>query len=137
MEYCLRQDERFDSQDALKNLAEEAGEEAGEEAALPERAVMCAGCGHQITRTGEKTRIGGEFSHRFTNPHGFMFLIGCFSSAPGCGITGYPTEEFSWFPGYAWRFAFCGGCGTHLGWEFFKGGSRSFFGLILDRLTES
>lgn len=132
MEYCLRQDERFDTEAAARKSTEASTEQT----VLPERAVCCSDCGHQITRVGDKTRIGGEFSHRFTNPHGFMFLLGCFSSAPGCGTTGFPTEEFSWFPGYAWRFAYCGGCGVHLGWEYLRGESRSFFGLILDRLTE-
>jgi hypothetical protein len=133
MEYCLRQDERFESE----TVFEESTEEASQEATEPERAVCCVNCGHQITRVGEKIRVGGEFSHRFTNPHGFMFLLGCFSSAPGCGTTGLPTEEFSWFPGYAWRFAYCGSCGVHLGWEYLRDRVRSFFGLILDRLTES
>ena len=129
MEYCLRQEERFE--------AETDFEVSSEEAAEPERAVCCINCGHQITRIGEKIRVEGEFSHRFTNPHGFMFLIGCFSSAPGCGTTGLPTGEFSWFPGYDWRFAYCRSCGIHLGWEYLNKGVRSFFGLILERLSEN
>ena len=29
-----------------------------------------------------------------------------------------PTPEGSWFPGYAWTIAYCGGCASHAGWRF-------------------
>lgn len=31
---------------------------------------------------------------------------------------GDPTEEHTWFPGYAWRMAHCRACQRHLGWGF-------------------
>jgi hypothetical protein len=62
-----------------------------------------------------------------------MFRIGCFANAPGCEVIGEPTTEHTWFSGYAWSYAVCTGCLTHLGWYFTDG--RSFFGLILDRLV--
>lgn len=33
-------------------------------------------------------------------------------------VTGLPTNEFCWFPGYAWRYVHCAHCGNHLGWKY-------------------
>eukprot|EP01004_Peranema_trichophorum_P009705 NODE_8452_length_677_cov_31.944043_g7828_i0.p1 GENE.NODE_8452_length_677_cov_31.944043_g7828_i0~~NODE_8452_length_677_cov_31.944043_g7828_i0.p1 ORF type:complete len:189 (-),score=39.83 NODE_8452_length_677_cov_31.944043_g7828_i0:31-597(-) len=35
-------------------------------------------------------------------------------------ITGKPTPEHTWFPGYSWSMASCKVCGAHLGWGFSK-----------------
>ncbi|AMD91922.1 hypothetical protein [Desulfomicrobium orale] len=57
-------------------------------------------------------------------------------AAPGCRFEGEFTEAFTWFPGYAWRFALCAGCGTHLGWEF-RDRTSGFAGLIVTELSPS
>lgn len=101
-----------------------------------ETVYLCLRCGGMVTYEKEETAVNGSFRHNFTNPHGIMFAIGCFSSAPGCLATGNATDEFTWFPGYGWRIAGCGSCGFHLGWEFSRGESV-FFGLILDNLRRS
>jgi hypothetical protein len=72
--------------------------------------------------------------HIFSNPHGLLFEIGCFSSAPGCLALGQKTSKFTWFPGYAWQIAVCGGCREHMGW-LYAGQGTSFFGLRLDQLV--
>jgi hypothetical protein len=79
-----------------------------------------------------------------------VYRIGCFRQARGCAQAGEFTEEYSWFPGRAWRYALCSGCRTHLGWAFRAAGSApggtasaggaggteaEFYGLILDRLV--
>jgi len=79
--------------------------------------------------------MSGSHVHVFTNPAGFTFRIGCFSSAPGCLNAGDPTGDFTWFTGYDWSFALCGGCMTHLGW-FYESGRDGFHGLILAELVE-
>lgn len=99
-----------------------------------ERQLVCRVCGAAIARTGAACSIGGAFRHTFFNPAGIVFEIGSFVEAPGCTVSGAPTYEFTWFPGYAWRFAHCRGCGAHLGWQF--AGPAGFFGLVLDRLVE-
>jgi hypothetical protein len=71
------------------------------------------------------------------NPAGFLFHIGCFAEAIGCVIVGPDSLEYAWFPGFAWRFALCGQCGSHLGWHFRSDGRGAFFGLILNRLRQS
>jgi len=54
-----------------------------------------------------------------------------------CLSLGEASTYFSWFEGCAWRYAICGGCQAHLGWEFLCRGGGTFFGLIRNRLTES
>jgi hypothetical protein len=84
--------------------------------------------------------IHGAHEHRFMNPAGVLFHIGCFAPAMGCTIVGPDSLEYPWFPGFAWRYAMCGSCGQHLGWHFRQRGEDehdAFFGLILDRLRQA
>jgi len=100
----------------------------------PERAVVCARCRHEVTADGARIPVAGAHEHRFVNPHGFVFDVQCFRAAPGCDVAGPPTSDFSWFPGFAWSIAYCGGCAAHLGWRF-EGHGSEFFALIKDRLA--
>ncbi len=100
-----------------------------------ERVFRCRSCGQEITSEKHRVPISGQSEHTFTNPHGFVFTLGCFTDAPGCRPSGPATTEFTWFDGYAWRYAACGSCGIHLGWEF-TNNDDLFFGLILNRIAE-
>jgi hypothetical protein len=99
----------------------------------PERAIVCAACGHTITRERERIRMLDTHEHRFMNPAGFLFHIGCFAHAEGCLPVGPASADYPWFPGFDWRIALCAGCHDHLGW-LFQSSDRSFFGLRLERL---
>ena len=104
-----------------------------------ERAIVCAACGATVTSPGHRIAVDGAHEHRFMNPAGILFHIGCFAHAIGCTIVGPDSLEYPWFPGFAWRFAMCGSCGQHLGWHFRQKGieeHKGFFGLILDRLRQ-
>jgi hypothetical protein len=101
------------------------------------KTVRCAACGATITSPEHRIAVSGSHDHRFMNPAGFTFHLGCFSSAIGCTIVGPDSLEYPWFPGFSWRYAMCGTCGCHLGWHFRKPDHTGFFGLILDRLQES
>ena len=101
-----------------------------------ENRLFCAACRHLITHQDERVPIQGGHEHRFTNPHGITYHIGCYREATGCAVVGESTAEFTWFPGYAWRIALCANCQTHLGWRFEAPGD-SFHGLILNRLISS
>ena len=96
---------------------------------------MCAACGSPVTDESQRTNVQGSHDHFCINPADEEFHIGCFVNAPGCAVGGVPTEEYSWFPGYKWRYALCASCGEHLGWEFL--GLGNFFGLVLDRLKKA
>jgi hypothetical protein len=89
-----------------------------------------------ITTSAARIEMSGSHDHRFVNPHGFQFHIGCFVDAPGCAPVGPESSYWSWFPGYAWRIEACRACGAHLGW-LFRGADGLFHGLILDRLAEA
>jgi hypothetical protein len=98
------------------------------------RAIVCASCGHPITTEGARIPVLDAHEHRFMNPAGLLFHIGCFAEAPGCLVIGSASEEYPWFPGFSWRLALCGACADHLGWHFQAAGGSAFFGLRLDRL---
>lgn len=97
--------------------------------------LYCAACKHPITGEDQRIAVRGTHEHSCTNPQEISFHIGCFRQAPGCISIGTATEEFTWFPGYAWRVALCNGCGRHLGWLFQQPGAGGFYGLILVQLA--
>ena len=102
-----------------------------------ELSILCAACRATITSPQHRIAVNGSHDHRFVNPAGFTFHLGCFSAAIGCTIVGPDNLEYPWFPGFSWRYAMCGACGCHLGWHFRKPDHAGFFGLILDRLQRS
>jgi hypothetical protein len=99
------------------------------------RRLLCARCGHPVTRHGERIAVDGAHEHRGVNPAGYRYQFGCFRAAPGCASQGAASHEHTWFAGYAWRIANCASCLRHLGWRY-EAGADGFFGLILERLAE-
>ena len=82
---------------------------------------------------------GAGASQAFVNPHGVMHEVVSVRWAENLVATGTPTTEFTWYPGYAWRIAWCGRCGAHAGWSFVavaEGEPRSFWGLRRDAIIE-
>jgi hypothetical protein len=102
-----------------------------DEAALDD-AVRCGACDHELTRPAWAIAVGGAHVATFRNPAGWSFRVACYRDAPGCGAHGELTDEASWFAGYAWSIATCGGCGRHVGWWYV--GPDTFAGLITSRL---
>jgi hypothetical protein len=100
-----------------------------------DRAIVCAACGHTITREGARIVRDGSHEHEFTNPDGLRFRILCFAVAPGTLGAGPSSEVWTWFVGFAWRAALCEGCLVHVGWSYVRG-EQSFFGLIRERLVQ-
>jgi hypothetical protein len=99
-----------------------------------EGAIRCRACDFVVTSGRQRIDVQGAHEHRFMNPAGFLYHIGCFAEAVGCTIVGPASPEYPWFPGMTWRHALCGGCQAHLGWHFRGDKQVGFFGLILDRL---
>lgn len=99
--------------------------------------LLCRNCLQIITSPAERILVQGSHKHTFANPQGIIYEIGCFRNANGCSYAGVPTDEYTWFRGFRWKVALCGGCLTHLGWLFISTSSVTFNGLILNRLVES
>jgi hypothetical protein len=119
-----------DTEDESAVMTEKKAEEAPEE----EEIVRCSLCHEMVTNVSEKMSVSGGHQHVFTNPHGYIFEIGCFRNAPGCLNVGDSTGEFTWFSGYVWCYAVCRHCHSHLGWLFENGKGDAFYGLILKKL---
>lgn len=98
--------------------------------------LVCRTCGRIVTRMRDRISVGGKHVHALFNPAGILFEVGCFAQAPGCRFEGEFTHDFSWFSGYAWRFAMCRRCAAHLGWEY-RGAGDGFAGLIMAELREA
>lgn len=96
---------------------------------------VCAACRARIAPRSAVFAVDGQTDHVRHNPHGLVFHIRCLRRAPGARAIGVATTDHTWFAGYGWRIALCGGCGVHLGWGF-EGPDR-FWGLIAERLVES
>jgi hypothetical protein len=99
------------------------------------RRLYCVACRAPVSDEDQRIEVDGAHVHRFENPDGLRFLIGCFADAPGCAPMGPPTLEWTWFAGHAWQVASCRACGAHLGWRYRDGDGGGFYGLILDRLV--
>lgn len=97
--------------------------------------ILCRFCHAAITTQRAELTIEQQHQHRFLNPNGMHYLIGCFTLAPGCDIGGLATNEYTWFKGFSWQMARCSDCGEHLGWFYQQAESKQFFGLIVDKLV--
>jgi hypothetical protein len=97
--------------------------------------LACVACKKPVTNRSARLEVNGSHEHHFVNPDGERFQIGCFSRAFGCATMGVPTLEYTWFPGYAWQFETCGGCGGPMGW-LYQSKRHLFHGLMLNRLIE-
>jgi len=98
-------------------------------AAQSQKTVRCKTCGHVVTSPALAIE---PHEHNFRNPAGYSFHLVCYSDAPGAADVGEPTTADCWFPGYAWTFAICTQCHSHVGWWY--SGSDRFAGLIATRL---
>ncbi len=99
-----------------------------------QRVYRCKECATEITSPAAEAARSGKHSHTFFNPQGVVYNIGCFARAENLIIQSEPSNEFSWFAGYAWQVVACSQCGAHLGW-LFGNENDSFFGLILTALV--
>lgn len=103
------------------------------------KAFQCSACGGLITHSDRLLPLAGTSRHLFVNPAGVECDFQTFAACEGAVVFGEPTEEHSWFSGYAWRMAFCRQCGQHLGW-FYEGVTssrrpRGFWGLLVSRVV--
>lgn len=56
---------------------------------------------------------------------GYMHDIVTVSRTTSTELTGAPSAEYSWFPGYTWTIAVCASCMAHVGWRWVAGGGAA------------
>jgi len=96
--------------------------------------LVCAVCGHPVTKVLEKIKIRGRHDYGFTNL-GYLIQLGCFSNAPGCIGYGGISHGYSWFRGHSWQIQLCGKCLSQLGWKYMSE-HDSFYALVFKMLRE-
>ncbi|CAI9267840.1 unnamed protein product [Lactuca saligna] len=76
----------------------------------------------------------------YVNPSGYVHEIMTLLKANGLALIGVPSEEYSWFPGYAWTIAYCATCEYQMGWLFTatkkKLKPRSFWGIRSSQVAD-
>mgnify|MGYP000741862403 FL=1 len=105
-----------------------------EDAAMKHTRLLCAACGHPVTKVAEKTEIFGRHDHAFPY-YNQMVQLGCYRNAPGAIGVERISYGYSWFRGYAWQIQVCEKCYTQLGWKYLSQ-DDSFYGLVFNTLRE-
>ncbi|XP_059050217.1 protein cereblon [Achroia grisella] len=81
--------------------------------------LCCSSCMGEIARRENIFAMSSEGVHsNYTNLGGYMHDIVTVSAATNTELSGSPSAEYSWFPGYTWTVALCLGCMAHVGWRF-------------------
>lgn len=96
--------------------------------------LVCASCGHLVTRVSEKIDFLGRHHHDFPY-YGHIVRLGCYRNAPGCVGVERISNGYSWFRGYSWQIQLCRNCHTQLGWKYMSQ-EDSFYGLVFKMLRE-
>jgi hypothetical protein len=96
--------------------------------------LVCASCGHLVTRVSEKIDFRGRHNHDFPY-YGSIVRLGCYRNAPGCVGVERISNGYSWFRGYSWQIQLCRNCYTQLGWKYMSQ-DDSFYGLVFKMLRE-
>ncbi|XP_066144585.1 protein cereblon [Euwallacea fornicatus] len=96
------------------------------------RQLCCENCGLQITDPTKVFAMSKDgIQANYVNPGGQVYEIVTVLAAQNFELIGYPSRQFSWFPGYAWTIMQCSNCNIHLGWKFTNASltPKEFFGL--------
>ncbi|GAB6906546.1 hypothetical protein DESC_780310 [Desulfosarcina cetonica] len=97
--------------------------------------LVCAACGHPVTKVSDKIDVRGRHAYRFTNL-GYPIQLGCYGNASGSIGTGRISNGYSWFRGYAWEIQLCNHCYTQVGWKYMNAETH-FYGLVFKMLREA
>jgi cereblon len=83
------------------------------------RVFTCRRCNLQLADQSEIFSLSREGPQgAFVNPGGHVHETLTVYRAKNLLLSGTPSTEYSWFPGYAWTIAECGRCFSHIGWKF-------------------
>ncbi|CAH0591500.1 unnamed protein product [Chrysodeixis includens] len=81
--------------------------------------LCCTSCLTEIAQREHLFAMSSEGVHsNYTNLGGYMHDILTVRQATNVELSGAPSAEYSWFPGYTWTVALCAACMAHVGWRF-------------------
>ncbi|XP_044979326.1 protein cereblon-like isoform X1 [Hordeum vulgare subsp. vulgare] len=81
--------------------------------------IKCGYCKSEIAKHSDVVVMSSDGPlGTYVNNHGYVHATITVNNATGLDIEGDPTEEHSWFPGYAWTIASCSSCDSNIGWLF-------------------
>lgn len=85
--------------------------------------LYCVHCNHELAVVQDCMQLrNAGASSLYVNSHAVIHDVLTLLNVYGADAVGDPERQHSWFPRYAWRIAYCGGCRGHLGWEFSRYG---------------
>ncbi|KAJ6640313.1 Protein cereblon [Pseudolycoriella hygida] len=100
------------------------------------RFFICKHCNNRLANINMSFAMSKQgVQSSYCNPSGFIHETNTVYSTlhNAVYVTGRPSIEFSWFPGYSWQITLCSSCHHHLGWKFIAIKEsvipKSFFGL--------
>ncbi|XP_008558965.1 protein cereblon isoform X2 [Microplitis demolitor] len=87
---------------------------------LANNIFVCKRCGAKVARQTDVFQMNEEgVQSAYCNPAGAIHETITLHKAQSLVLDNAPAStEYSWFPGYAWTIAHCGGCRFHMGWRF-------------------
>lgn len=101
----------------------------------------CKRCENRLANYANVISMSKEGVQNYCNPNGFIHETLTVSEVldNSLQLVGSPSNEFSWFPSYAWQILLCKECHGHIGWFFTTTTSNlspsKFFGLSVKSLN--
>ena len=87
--------------------------------------LACVGCHEPVCRKQDMFAMSSlGLGGMYVNPHGHVHdvltvrRLALDDTRAVIALLGAPSEQNSWFPGYAWTIVSCAHCDNHLGWRF-------------------
>ncbi|XP_044598142.1 protein cereblon isoform X1 [Cotesia glomerata] len=87
---------------------------------LANNVFVCKRCGAKVAKQTDVFQMNEEgVQSAYCNPAGAIHETITLHKAQSLVLDNTPpSSEYSWFPGYQWTIAHCGGCRSHMGWRF-------------------
>ncbi len=105
------------------------------------RSLRCRRCERVVASADQVFSLPGSPAvGAYANAFGLLREVVAVRDAEGLVLDAISSTELTWFAGYAWRIACCGGCTSHLGWRYEavepEREPAAFYGLLTAAVVE-
>ncbi|KAL8109966.1 uncharacterized protein LOC141672116 [Apium graveolens] len=81
--------------------------------------IRCKNCQEIVAKRSDMLEMSSDGPlGAYLNTRGYVHEIVTLLKVNGLSLVGHPSEEYSWFSGYAWTIACCTNCECQMGWCF-------------------